>query len=95
MVSRNSVSDLKTVQINGQRSLIWQPMFNLSHNTAETTKYICSTKDEGAVDHSSVTRRFEKFLTGRKKLNNQANSSRSKSFDFDAVSPSPRDKSGK
>ena len=54
--------------------------FKLSHNTAEVTKNICYAKDEGAVDHSTVTKWFKKFHSGCKSLINQASSSRIQSM---------------
>ena len=35
--------------------------FQMGHNTAEATKNICCTKDEDAVDHSTITRGIKKF----------------------------------
>ena len=46
---------------------------------------LATTKSEGKVDHSTVTRWFKKFHTGRKDLNNQARSDRPKSMDSMAV----------
>ena len=66
----HSVFDLKATEINMQPSLIWELMlykFKLSHNTAEATKNICYAKDEGTVDHSTVTKWFKKFYSGCKK----------------------------
>ena len=34
----------------------------------EATKNICFVKDEGAVDHSTVTTLFKKFCSGCKNL---------------------------
>ena len=51
----------------------------LSHYFAEVTKNICCAKSEGTDDHSSATRRFKKFCSGGKKLNNQAKIDRPKS----------------
>ena len=42
-------------------------------------------KGEGAVDHSTVTRWFEKFCLGYKNLDDQAMPSRPKTIDFKAV----------
>ena len=51
--------DLKATQMNMQYSLIWDLMiykFELGHKAMEATKNVCCAKDEGAVDHSTVTR---------------------------------------
>ena len=40
----------------------------------ETTKKICCSKGEGAVDDHSVTKLFKKFHSSYKNLNNQAKS---------------------
>ena len=58
------VCDLKTAQINMQRSSIQELMlykFEMGHNTSEITK-----KDEGTVDYSTVTRWSKKFCLGCK-----------------------------
>ena len=44
--------------------------FGLGRNAMETTKNIWCAKDEGTVDHSTVTRWFKKFHSGCKNLNN-------------------------
>ena len=57
--------------MNMQHSLIWEFMlykFKLGHNAMKAAKNICA-KDEGAVDHSTVTRWFKKFCLGCKNLN--------------------------
>ena len=78
--------DLKTVQLNLQCSLIWELMlydFKLPHDVAEATKNICCAKGQG--DHSAVTRRFEKFCSSCKNLDDQAGSGRFKAMDFKVV----------
>ena len=50
-----------------QRNLIQQVTlyeFKRGHNAADATKNICCAKDEGAVDHSTITRRLKKILSG-------------------------------
>ena len=42
----------------------------VSHNAAEATQKICCAKDEGAVDHCTVTRWSEKFCSDYKNLDN-------------------------
>ena len=44
------------------------------------TKNICTMKDKGSVDQSTVTRWLNKFHLGCKNLNNQAKSDRSKTM---------------
>ena len=54
-----SAYELKATQMNMQHSLIWKLMlyeFKLGYNTMEATKDICCVKDEGVVDHNTVTR---------------------------------------
>ena len=66
------ICDLKAAQRNMQCCLNWELMlykFELSYNTMEATKNICYAKDEGTVDHSTVTRWFKKFCSGCNKLN--------------------------
>ena len=68
----HSVCDLKAVQIKMQCSLIQEAMhceFNLDHNVTKATKNIYCVEDEGAVDHSTVTRWFKKFCSGCKNIN--------------------------
>ena len=45
--------------------------FELSHNAAKATKNIFCVKSEGAIDHSTVIRRFKKFRSGWKNLDDQ------------------------
>ena len=55
----NCVCNLKITQRDVQYILICKLMlyeFKLGHNTRETTKNICFTKGEKAVDHCTVTR---------------------------------------
>ena len=59
-----SVCDLKTSQMNVQRSRIREIMhykFELGRNSAEVTKNICCEKGEGAVDPSTVNRWLKNF----------------------------------
>ena len=55
------------------------------YNTTETTKNICCVKGEGAVDHSTVSKRFKKFHLGCKNLNNQARLGRAKTIDSKCI----------
>ena len=83
--------------MNVQHRLIWELMlleFELGHNAMETTKNICSPKSEGTVNPSTITRRFKKFCSGYKNLDNQARSCRPKT-EFKSCAPSHRDKFGK
>ena len=62
-----TVCNLKTVQLNIQRHLIWQLilyMFKLCHKnaTVEATKIICCAKSEGVIEYSAVTRWLKIFL---------------------------------
>ena len=57
----------------------------MSHNDTEATKNTSCVKDEGAVDHSTVIRWFNKFCSGYKKLNDQVRSSRPKDEDSKAM----------
>ena len=71
----HSMCDLKFTQMNMQHSLIWELMlykYKLSHNTMEATKNICCAKGEEVVDHSTVTRWWNKFCSGCKNCNDQA-----------------------
>ena len=80
--------NLKSSQMNVQYSLIQELRlykFELGHNTTESTKNICCAKDEGAIDHSAVTRWFKKFYLGFKNLNNQTRPGRPKSIDSEVV----------
>ena len=89
--------DLKVAQINIQHSLIWELRlynFELVHNTVEATKNICCVVDEGAVDHSTVTRWWKEFCLGYKNLHYQAKSGRPKTVDSEAVLQAIRGKSG-
>ena len=51
----------------------------------ELTKNICCKKDEGTVDHNTITRCFKKFSSDYKNLNNQARSDRAKNMDSKAI----------
>ena len=59
--------------------------FELSHNAEETAKNICCVKDEGAVDHNSITRWLKKFRRGCKNFDDQGISNRPKSVDSKAL----------
>ena len=59
--------------------------FELGNNITDAIKNICYMKDEGAVDLSIVTKRFEKFCSGCKNFKNQAMSGRAKTVDFETV----------
>ena len=59
--------------------------FILGHNTGEATKKICHAKGEGAVDHTTLTRWFKKFLSDQKNFDNQAKSGRPKTMDSEAI----------
>ena len=59
--------------------------FKLGYNAAEATKNICYAKGEGAVDHSTVTRWFEKCCSGCKNLNKQASSGKPKTMNSEAI----------
>ena len=75
----HSLCDLKFTQMNVQGSLIQDIMlykFKLEYNAKEATKNITCTKGEGAVDHSTETRRFKKFSSGCRNLNDKARSGR-------------------
>ena len=66
--------DLEPAETNVQRSLIWELMlykFKQGHNTSEPTKNICCVLGEGTVDHSTMTRSFQKFWAGYNNLNDQ------------------------
>ena len=55
--------------MNLQRCLIRKLMlyeFELGHNTAGLTIYICCVKGECVVDPSTATKCFKKFLSGCK-----------------------------
>ena len=45
--------------------------FELEHNDIEATKSNCYVKSEDAVDHSTVTRWFEKFCSDCMNLDDQ------------------------
>ena len=66
-----------------------------NNDTTEATKTICWTKDEGAVDPSTVIKCFQKFRKDFKNLNDQTRSSRSKNCGFRGLTPSPWGKYGK
>ena len=83
-----SMSDLKTVQMNVQCCLIQEVMlyeFESDHNITEATENIFCMKDEGTVDHSTVTRRFKKFCLGCMNFDNQVISGWLKTMDSEVV----------
>ena len=87
--SLHTVSDLRATQMNVQRCLIRELIpyeFEQGHNSAKSIINVCCTKNEGAVDHSTVSRLFKKCCSDCKDLDNQARSGRSKSVDSEAVS---------
>ena len=74
-------NNCKTIQMNGQHSLIQELMlykFKLGCNAVEATKKSCCAKDEGAVDQGIVIRLFMYFHLGRKNLDNQTSSDMAK-----------------
>ena len=83
-----SICDLKDTQMNMQHSLIQKfifYVFELNRNAMEADKNICDTKGDGAVDHTTGTRRFKKFCSDYKNFDNQARSSRPKTVDSNAI----------
>ena len=69
-----SMCDLKAGQMNMQHSILQEFMpyeSVLGHDAAEATRNICCVKVDSTVDHSTVTRGFEKFCLSCKKFNNQ------------------------
>ena len=80
----HSVYDLKAAQMNMQHCPIQKFMLNeseLNHSTMEASKNILRAKEEGAVDHSAVTRWLKKFCLGRKNIDDHARSSGPKTMD--------------
>ena len=71
----------------------------LSHNATEATKNICGAKDEGAVDHYTVTRWFKKFHLDCNNLNDQVRSGKPKSMDskvvLQAIEANPENRIGR
>ena len=59
--------------------------FELGYNAMKASKNICCMKNEGKVDHSTITRWFMKFCLDCKSLDNQEKSGRSKTVDFKAI----------
>ena len=60
----HSMPNFKAAQMNMQYSLIQELIlyeFELGHNSAETTKYICCAEAEHTVDQSTIARGFKKF----------------------------------
>ena len=48
--------------MNRQHSGTYALQVKLNYNVTEATKNICSVKNEGAIDHNTVTRWFKKKL---------------------------------
>ena len=75
--------------MNMQHNLIQEvrlDKFKLGHDTVEATKNTCYTKDEKAIDHSTVIRWFKKFCySGYTNLDDQARSARPKAMDSKTV----------
>ena len=59
--------------------------FELGHYGPEATKNIGCMKGGGAVDHIIVNRWFKKFYSRSKNLDDQANLTRPKTMDSEAV----------
>ena len=51
----------------------------------ETIENICCTKDEGTIDHSTVTKWFKEFCSVCMNLDDQARSAKPKTVDFEAI----------
>ena len=80
--------DFLIVQMNVQRSPIWQIFFtssNWANNTVKVTNNIFWVKDEGAVNHCTINRWFKKFRSGCIKLDDQAWSGKTKNMNSKAV----------
>ena len=80
--------DLKIAQMNIQYTLIQELIlykFKIGHNALEATKNICCGKDEGTVDHSTVTRWYKKFCWGWKNFDDQARSGKAQTVDFKTI----------
>ena len=63
--------------------------FDMDHNTVEATKNNSYAKSEGAVNHSTLTRRLKKLQLGCKNLNNQVRSGWPKNVDSNAINLNP------
>ena len=59
--------------------------FELGLNTKETTQNVCCEEGEGAIDHSTVTRKFKNICSGYKTLDDQAKSGRPKTVESKAM----------
>ena len=59
--------------------------FKLCYNVVKVTKDICCANGEAAVDHSTISRWFKKFLSNCKNLNDQPRLDRPKIMDSEAV----------
>ena len=73
---RQSERDLKAAQMNVQRSIIRELLFELSHKAVEANENICWVKSEGAVSENRGTRWFKKCHSTYKNINNQKRSGR-------------------
>ena len=83
-----SVCNLKTAQINVQRSQIWELTlyeFEAGHNATKATKNIYCGKGDGVVDISKVTWLLKKVFSDCKCLNYQARSDKPKTVDSNTV----------
>ena len=56
-------------------------VLELDHNTAETTKNICSAKGKDAVDPSTFTKLLKKLCSSYKNLDDQTSSGRPKTME--------------
>ena len=84
----HSMCDLKTARMNThqliQKLMLYK--FELGHNVTEPTKNICCARREGAVNHSSITRWFEKLCLVCKNFDIQTSLGRSRTVDSKAIS---------
>ena len=65
----------KATPKNLQHNLIWEFMlyeFDLTYNITKASRNICYAKDDGLVDHCTVTRWFKKFHKSCMKFDDQA-----------------------
>ena len=60
-------------------------MFKLGHNAMKAIKNICCMKNEGKVDHNTVTRWLKKFHSSCKNVHDQGRLGRSKTVDSKVV----------
>ena len=73
----HSECDLKNAQMKLET---YSFEFELGHNAVEATKNICCVEDEGAIDHSTISRWPKKFHSDYKNFNDQAKSGRFKTM---------------